>query len=70
MAMTPIEMIEFCDSQVNGGIQRGLEKGKANGDYYLIALNYDEGFNVGDANVISWRIGIGNPKNILLKLLT
>lgn len=44
MAMTPIEMIEFCDSQVNGGIQRGLEKGKANGDYYLIALNYDEGF--------------------------
>jgi len=31
MAMTPIEMIEFCDSQVNGGIQRGLEKGKLMG---------------------------------------
>jgi len=70
MAMTPIEMIEFCDSQVNGGIQRGLEKGKANGDYYLIALNYDEGFKCRlMQTLISWRIGIGNPKEYLIKAI-
>lgn len=70
MAMTPIEMIEFCDSQVNGGIQRGLEKGKANGGYYLIALNYDEGFKCRlMQTLISWRIGIGNPKEYLIKAI-